>query len=975
MKIQKPLYCILPILVSVVFCFATTAADSAPPAANSDLTAQVQKLFEAKCRECHHPETKNDTPYLHAATTLAELVEGEAVTLGDIENSLLMERISRNPNSRGRMPRSRGQEGDKEYRTPLSAEEISLVKSWIAGQKEEAPPKATLVPPTAPTTTTAEKLTGTPDAEKKEPRPATFAAAAKPQDAMPEGLALEEQVRFIFKKKCQSCHNPDDVHSPDLNFPLEQLISKTGGKKSLAEQIIARVSLPETEDGFMPEDGEKLSEKEITLLKSWFASKQEEKIQRKLISQNDVLKTISDDIRKDESVARNYRYFTLANLHNVTETTEGGGEGFAYYDDKKMDTFRAGISLLINSLSMGGRVVQPLAIDQEKTIYRINLHDYQWEAGDWERVVNFYPHGILGANSRLEKYINEKTHSRMAFLRADWFVFAAAQPPLYDDILDKLLGISSPNDEHIQQQLEKALAVDRVANLQRGHAVRAGLFDSGVSDHNRLIERHASAYGAYWVSYDFKHRGASDAQDLRKAPLGPREAILTGNPELVFAHDGGEMIYNLPNGLQGYLLATADGKRLDSAPTEVVRSNRGDGTIITGIACIGCHDKGMKPAVRYSEALGDMEDKLRPVVEESNLLGGQELARFQKLHAEKKEFQRLINLDAERFMDAKKQAIAGFQTGAAEPVTELYEAYHLDRVTSRRLAAEFGIEHGEMMDFLEDGLLDSDSFRTTYYSLKNGGAEPREQMLQQFLRVAFLLNFHLLPFEPLGYEEFEGEKFAELIRNDPLFIEAFGKGAAAKAADYAQLQQNFKATKEKVGKSEASLIEQATSSVLLPGGSSLAASVNTEVKIGGEGTLSLVCDRDLHLRILIFSADGKIKQFYPNATNPESLVPFSQSGGKAFNIPFEAIANDDGQIGAEYFHIYASFKPLEFKSRGVQVAGFTEYRREEIFSTRGAVALKAGFGTKIPKVTEDSQFLIKQENRIFETKVGYVLRK
>ena len=73
---------------------------------------------------------------------------------------------------------------------------------------------------------------------------------------------------------------------------------------------------------------------------------------------------------------------------------------------------------------------------------------------------------------------------------------------------------------------------------------------SGVQDsttpvsltNNRMVERHRSIHGAYWKSYDFA--GSVGAQNIFNHPLD-------------FTHDGGEVIFNLPNGLQGYYLVNA----------------------------------------------------------------------------------------------------------------------------------------------------------------------------------------------------------------------------------------------------------------------------------------------------------------------------------------------------------------------------------------------------------------------------------
>ena len=86
-----------------------------------------------------------------------------------------------------------------------------------------------------------------------------------------------------------------------------------------------------------------------------------------------------------------------------------------------------------------------------------------------------------------------------------------------------------------------------------------GSNNSGVSNHNRVVERHTSRYGAYWKSYDFA--GSVGTQNILTHPLN-------------FTHDGGEAIFNLPNGLQGYYLANASGFRLDDAPINIVSNPR-----------------------------------------------------------------------------------------------------------------------------------------------------------------------------------------------------------------------------------------------------------------------------------------------------------------------------------------------------------------------------------------------------------------
>ena len=52
---------------------------------------------------------------------------------------------------------------------------------------------------------------------------------------------------------------------------------------------------------------------------------------------------------------------------------------------------------------------------------------------------------------------------------------------------------------------------------------------------------------------------------------------------------GGEMIFNLPNGLQGYFVALANGRRIDEAPNSIVTDKfAADKTVRNGLAWPAC---------------------------------------------------------------------------------------------------------------------------------------------------------------------------------------------------------------------------------------------------------------------------------------------------------------------------------------------------------------------------------------------------
>src|SRR5262249_49485488 len=148
-------------------------------------------------------------------------------------------------------------------------------------------------------------------------------------------------------------------------------------------------------------------------------------------------------------------------------------------------------------------------------------------------------------------------------------------------------------------ELERQLRVDAVVDVQQERVARAGFNGSGISRNNRVLERHDSVHGAYWRTFDFNavpqnlterdlllpHR-----RDVFAYPLGP------GAGDNTFQHAGGEAIFNLPNGLQGYVLVNADNQRLDKGPTAIVSDpKRPDRAVEAGISCIGCHVVGINP--------------------------------------------------------------------------------------------------------------------------------------------------------------------------------------------------------------------------------------------------------------------------------------------------------------------------------------------------------------------------------------------
>src|SRR5438552_2871291 len=381
--------------------------------------------------------------------------------------------------------------------------------------------------------------------------------------AAEDAKTLAARAQAILKTNCHRCHGQDGSVEGGMNYviDLKALVArrKVIPGSPARSRLFKRVT---SADNPMPPEEEKVrpSKEEIAVLEQWIQGGAPEVSAlaraRAFLTAADVLRLIAADLRSFEPTRRPFlRYSTIHQLHNA---------GLA---DGELQTYRHGLAKLINSVSWEPDLVVPQAVDPAQTIFRIDLRDYRWNADTWKRVLDFYPYGIV-YNTPTARFVYTATECDLPYVRADWFVVAASRPPLYHGLL-QLPG----ND----QDLEHDLRIDVPTNLREERVVRAGFNGSGVSRNNRLIERHKTAYGAYWKSYDFA--GNTERQNLFAHPLGP------GKDADLFKQDGGEIIFNLPNGLQAYMLVDGKGNRIDQGPTSIVSvKNRPDPTATHGLS-------------------------------------------------------------------------------------------------------------------------------------------------------------------------------------------------------------------------------------------------------------------------------------------------------------------------------------------------------------------------------------------------------
>ncbi len=440
------------------------------------------------------------------------------------------------------------------------------------------------------------------------------------------------------------------------------------------------------------------SEADLKALESWVTALGSKAVAscetHKFITPEDMVSFMVSDLDKQRPQRRaTTRYLTLTHLANIC------------VDPAAMKVYQQAAVKFLNSLARSSDVVKLETIDPEGSILRFNLLDLGWKVADWDNVIAVYPYNAV-PDTEFSRTLASGTATPMPYVRADWFAFTASQPQLYDVLLQL------PNTF---QQLTREQGIDVESNIRNFVAQRAAFQRSGVSQNNRLIERHPSRTGYFWTSYDFA--GNRDRQSLFSFPLGPTGAN-------AFHHDGGETIFSLPNGFQAYYLNKATGERLDKGPTAIVRDpSRKDFAVTNGISCMGCHDQGMRKA----------KDDVRELVLKGRTFPKDVRDAVEGLYPPHDKMDALIEDDTKRFADAMKRAglDSTLKLNGIEMINALAKRYE-DDLDLTLASSEFGLKKDEFNQGAADV---AQKYRPLVRRLAQG-AVPRDQFESAFRDIA-----------------------------------------------------------------------------------------------------------------------------------------------------------------------------------------------------------------------------------------------
>lgn len=502
-------------------------------------------------------------------------------------------------------------------------------------------------------------------------------------------------AREILRRHCVRCHSGDGSEGGDFNvLDLESLLESGLVDKEVPEESLL---LSRVVDGEMPPASiraqQPVSQTEVDRLRSWIQAGAPDfglERSRENVTIQSVMQSMIADLQSMPRDQRQFiRYFTLHHQHNSPSIMT-----------QDLPIVRAALAKALNSLSWHPQIALPREVpllgasaSDTGLLYAIDIRRLRWDASVWREIEMAYPYGVSYRSSEQEELqmaaerVEELTPISVPLVRADWFVATATRGELYYKILDL------PTNE---SELLAALCVDVQPAFSDPHIdliARAGFSKSGVSAQNRLVERLVGKNGMYWRSFDFGPEAGRGK--LTRFPLGPRTPASQFN-RFAFVHDGGEIIFALPNGLHAYVLVDGNGDRIDVGPIHVVGDalkTAGTPAIVNAVSCFACHKHG----------LIDVADTLR----DGSVVEGDALRHLRKLHPPRDAMDQVVQRDRDAYLVQLENVIGKYlRVGKDkdksidqfdEPIGHVARQHRLVFLDLDTVAAELDVSSDELL--------------------------------------------------------------------------------------------------------------------------------------------------------------------------------------------------------------------------------------------------------------------------------------
>jgi hypothetical protein len=297
------------------------------------------------------------------------------------------------------------------------------------------------------------------------------------------------------------------------------------------------------------------------------------------ISWDQVFEAVEADLLQQDADDRVFiRYITLTDRYN------------AGVCDQQLEQDRFAMNKFINGISQDTRIVQPVEVrdaENSKSIYRIDLRDYDLDDSNgpfevngeqfvdgWEAIIGNNNFAVEFQGDQAEN-VNLLSNTLVPVMFSDAIIDEASIGNLYYG----LLRLDDTRDE-----VQAALGLDLVADLDQDITVRAGTTTSEISEQEALAQRNLQAVGGlyYWERFDLD-------------PDVAGESVLADPLNFDQNSNGSQAVFSLPNGLQAYIIFDAAGNRLEESPILFDNVTQNDNVMRAGISCQTCHAQGLVP--------------------------------------------------------------------------------------------------------------------------------------------------------------------------------------------------------------------------------------------------------------------------------------------------------------------------------------------------------------------------------------------
>jgi serine/threonine-protein kinase len=411
-----------------------------------------------------------------------------------------------------------------------------------------------------------------------------------------------------------------------------------------------------------------------------------------LVDYDDLFQEINQDLSgEDADDTQFYRYVSITNRFTAGVCADA------------LDKDRQGLTKMMNMLSINASIEEPLPVNADETLFRIDLRDFDWNraisvegqnfADVWEAIAANNPYAVEFVGDDADD-AKDDTVTAFPVMFADQMMDVAVIGNLYYAIIN--VDVAQPLANFIAVDL----GIDVNQNILDGDSIRAGTTKSRISRQDRLVQRDDIEVrgGALWQSFDFE----DDANEsIFEDPFG-------------FAAGGTEAIFTLPNGMLGFIIADENDAIVEDSDI-LLDTNQNNFRAITSVSCSNCHAAGFIPVV---DEVAEISTRNAREIG----LDRDEIEQLEELYITPQAFARQVQEDSQSFYQSALQR-ANLPTAGGDPVSSVFLRFDAD-MRLADAAGDLGILPEDLRDnlqlldpvvsVLDTGSLDRDDFTNVF---------------------------------------------------------------------------------------------------------------------------------------------------------------------------------------------------------------------------------------------------------------------